>query len=209
MTLMPDQGVLAGTAPVADSGETFFCTFHVTESDPGFRPARSVSHGLQLVVTGGVDHLSIDSPQGGEPVELSFPAGRAVQHTPPFSISGGVRPYVIELEGCPDWVTLIPDQRILAGTAPAADSGNTFFCSFRVTESDPGFRPARSVSHGLQLVVTGEIPVGWRFRTRTVEPAGPCVLPGKGSIPVATLPRAHGGTAVSYTHLTLPTKRIV
>ena len=88
----------------------------------------------------------------------------------------------------------MPDQGVLAGTAPVADSGETFFCTFHVTESDPGFRPARSVSHGLRLVVTGEIPVDWRFRTRTVEPAGPCVLPGSGSIPVVTLPRAHGGT---------------
>ena len=38
MTLFPDQGILAGTGPAADSGKTFFCTFQVTESDPGFRP---------------------------------------------------------------------------------------------------------------------------------------------------------------------------
>ena len=63
-------------------------------------------------------------------------------------------PYETSIEGCPDWVTLIPDQRILAGSAPVAESRNTFFCTFRVTESDPGFRPARSVSYGLRLVVT-------------------------------------------------------
>ncbi len=77
----------------------------------------------------------------------------------PFRISGGVRPYESSIDGCPDWVTLFPDQGILAGTAPAVDSGKTFFCTFRVTESDPAFRPARSVSYGLRLTVGSSTPV--------------------------------------------------
>ncbi len=48
-------------------------------------------------------------------------------------------------------MTLVPDQRILAGTGPVDEAGNTFFCTVRVTESDPGFRPARSVTYGLRL----------------------------------------------------------
>ena len=231
-------------------------------------------------------------PGEGETLNLSFPSGEAVEHRLTFRISGGFRPYELSIEGCPDWVTLYPDQRILAGIAPAVDGGTTFFCTFQVTESDPGFRPARSVSYGLRLTVgsplaeplrltqifadgpgdeltlkigrrsqanfqgaTGGVapytyelvdcvlpaglefhsstrvlsgtpnaeyrgpnctyrvtdnssasvslsfvlvvePLaarGWRFRTRTVEPGGPCVFPGDGPTPVATLPRAHGG----------------
>jgi len=109
---------------------------------------------LSLTACGG-GHLSIDLPGGERTLGLSFRAGQAVQHRLPVRISGGVRPYESSIEGCPDWVILIPDQRILAGTAPVADSGKTFFCTFSVTESDPGFRPARSASYGLQLEVTG------------------------------------------------------
>ncbi len=107
---------------------------------------------LSLVGCGG--HLSVDLPEGKQTLELAFPPGQAVEHRLP-RISGGIPPYESSIEGCPDWVALIPDQRILAGTAPVAESGKTFFCTFRVTESNPGLLPARSVSYGLQLVVTG------------------------------------------------------
>lgn len=141
-------------------------------------------------------HLSADLPGGEQTLELEFPAGQAVQHRLPLRISGGIRPYESSIEDCPDWVTLIPDQRILAGTAPVADSGRTFFCTFRVTESDPGFRPARSVSRGLRLVVTAAA-------TRPLA----LPLPGKISLRVgdfhsAALPAATGGVqpyAYSFT----------
>ena len=140
---------------------------------------------LFLAACGG-SHLSVDLPEGKQTVDLSFPPERPVEHRLP-RISGGIPPYESSIEGCPDWVTLIPDQRILAGTAPAADSGKTFFCTFRVTESDPGFRPARSVSYGLRLAVAAlEIP-------RLALP-----LPRKISLSVETfhsavLPAAAGG----------------
>ncbi len=111
-----------------------------------------VCFALSLAACSG-GHLSVDLPEGKQTLELSFRPEEAKRHPLPH-ISGGIRPYESSIDGCPDWVTLIPDQRILAGTAPVADSGKTFFCTFRVTESDPGFRPARSVSYGLQLVVT-------------------------------------------------------
>ncbi len=98
-------------------------------------------------------HLSVDLPQGGETLRLSFPPGETVEHRLPLRISGGVRPYQLSIDGCPDWVALVPDQRILAGTGPVTEAGNTFFCTFRVTESDPGVRPAQSVTHGLRLEV--------------------------------------------------------
>ncbi len=312
VTLLPDRGTLVGTGPAVDSGKTFFCTFRVTESDPGFRPARSVSYGLRLTVSpppSEPPELSVDLPEGKQTLDLEFPADQAVEHRLP-RISGGVQPYESSIDGCPDWVTLFADQGILAGTGPAVDSGKTFFCTFRVTESDPGFRPARSVSYGLRLTVSVEQPLelpmeimdaleaaeksgrvavpevrtgqhvhkqltfkigrfggilfpvasggvepytyelvdcvlpaglefhsntrvlsgtpnaeyrgpnctyrvtdsssasvsrslvlvveplenrAWRFRTRTVVRAGPCVFPGTGPKQVATFPRAHGG----------------
>ena len=122
---------------------------------------RTVIHvcfALSLAACGGRG-LSIDLPGRGQfALELNFPPGQAVEHRLPFRISGGVRPYESSIDGCPDWVTLFPDQGILAGTGPAVDSGKTFFCTFRVTESDPGFRPARSVSYLLRLTVGSSAP---------------------------------------------------
>ena len=85
-----------------------------------------------------------------------------VEYRLPFRISGGIPPYESGLlrdedSNCPTWVTLFPDQRILAGTAPATAAGRTFFCIFRITESDPGFRPQRRVTHGLRIEVTSPV----------------------------------------------------
>ena len=107
---------------------------------------------LSLAACGG-GSLSIDNPEGGTTLQLNFPPGQSVEHRLPFRIAGGTPPYDLSIDSCPSWVTLFPDQGILAGIAPAQDQGKTFFCTFRVTESDPGFRPARSVSYGLRLTV--------------------------------------------------------
>ena len=122
---------------------------------------------LLLAACGGGGHLSVgfpgegeteppegvELPEGGVPLKLDFPPRSTKQYQLPFRISGGIPPYESSLDGCPDWVTLFPDQAVLAGTAPAQDRGKTFFCTYRVTESDPGFRPARSVTYGLRLTV--------------------------------------------------------
>ena len=157
---------------------------------------RTVIHvcfALSLAACGGRG-LSIDLPGRGQALDLNFPSVQAVEHRLPFRISGGVRPYESSIDGCPDWVRLFPDQGILAGTGPAVDSDKTFFCTFRVTESDPGFRPARSVSYVLRL---------------TVRPSTPFVslslpLLSKVSLTVGTfhseaLPAASGGVA-PYTY---------
>ena len=107
---------------------------------------------LSLAACGG-GSLSIDNQGSGTKLQLEFPPGQAVERRLPFRIAGGVPPYDLSINGCPSWVTLFPDQGILAGTAPAQDQDKTYFCTFRVTESDPGFRPARSVSYGLRLTV--------------------------------------------------------
>ena len=105
---------------------------------------------------GGGSHLSVDPPGGGDTLSLQFPPGQAVEHRLPFRISGGIPPYESSIEGCPGWVTLFPDQGVLAGMAPAEDRGKTYFCTYRVAESDPGFRPARTVSYGLRLEVSSD-----------------------------------------------------
>ena len=124
------------------------------------KPLRSLVHvciALSLAACGDAD-LSIELPpqregtQTGEPLRLGFPAGEAVEHRLPFRISGGVPPYDRSIEGCPDWVTLLPDQGILAGTAPVAERGRTFFCVYRVTDSG-GLQEPQSVSYGLRIAV--------------------------------------------------------
>ena len=70
-----------------------------------------------------------------------------------FVSPAGFLPYESSIEVCPGWVTLLPDQSILAGAAPSEEGGRTYFCTYRVTESDPGFRPQRSVTYGLRLEV--------------------------------------------------------
>ena len=93
--------------------------------------------------------------QGGT-LKLEFPPGEPVEYLLP-RISGGIPPYESSIENCPDWVTLFPDQGILAGTAPVAEINRTFFCTYRVTESDPGFRAQQSVTYGLRLEVAGPV----------------------------------------------------
>ena len=106
---------------------------------------------------GGGGELRISNPEGGTTIELDFPPGEEWKRPLP-TISGGFRPYEASLEGCPDWVRLLfPDQRfparrILAGIAPA-DARGQHLCTYRVTEADPGFRPQRSVTYVLRLVV--------------------------------------------------------
>ena len=97
--------------------------------------------------------LTVNNPERGATLQLDFPPGRAVAHQLPFKISGGLPPYRSSIDGCPDWVTLLSDQGILTGTGPDEDQGESFFCTYRVTESDPGFRPQQSVSRGLRLTV--------------------------------------------------------
>ena len=106
-------------------------------------------------------------PGGRQTLDLDFPLEEAVEHPLPFRISGGIRPYESSIDGCPDWVTLFPDQGILAGTAPAVDTGKTFLCTFRVTESEPVFgqRGAFLMASGLWLVLLRPLSAS-PFRSR-------------------------------------------
>ena len=193
VTLFPDQGILAGTGPEVDKGKTFFCTFRVTESDPGVRPARSVSYGLRLTVSSSLaEPLKLtqifEDKLGDKPGdELTLKIGRRSQTK--FQVaSGGVAPYTYELVDCvlPAGLAFHSNTRVLSGTPNAEYRGPN--CTYRVTDNS-----SASVSLSFVLVVEPLEARDWRFRTRTVAPGGPCVLPGSGLIEVATLPRAHGG----------------
>ena len=117
-------------------------------------PIRAVIFSCLTLALGACSgsELSIESADGDVgTIGLSFPPGRAAEHQLPFNITGGIPPYHARIEGCPDWATLFPDQGILAGTAPAGDVGETFFCSYQVTDStDPD---PQSGSRILRLVV--------------------------------------------------------
>ena len=112
---------------------------------------------LSLVACGGQE-LSVSLPdREAATLELVFPPGEAVEHRLPFRIAGGVPPYDLRIEGCPDWVRLFPVQRLLAGTGPTLDQGRTFFCTFAVTDSttpDPV-----TTSHVLRLVIGSVAPL--------------------------------------------------
>jgi hypothetical protein len=106
----------------------------------------------------GGGELAIVNPEGGATIELDFPPGEVTEHKLP-TILDGLLPYEASIEGCPQWVRLLfpdlerPGQRILAGAAPYQDQGKSFFCTYRVTEDDSGFRRQRSVTYGLRLAV--------------------------------------------------------
>ena len=196
VTLFPDQGVLAGTAPV-DAVGTFFCTYRVTESDPGFRPQRSVSYGLRLVVTGGPAPLELTRIfETGAESELTLKIGRRSQ-TEFRMAAGGVAPYTYEVVDCtlPAGLAFHGSTRILSGTPNAEYRGPS--CTYRVTDSSS---PPQSVSLPFVLTVEPLEASAWRFRTRTVAPGqGLCVVPGSGWVNVATMPAAHAGEgAASY-----------
>ena len=182
----PDRRILAGIAPIEARGQ-HLCTYRVTEADPGFRPQRSVSYGLRLVID-PADSLTLDDPDVisvsvGERYNEELPKaeGGVQPHTYSFTCGGG------EL---PPGMSFAPETRRLAGTpdAPFRDS-----CTYSVTDSA---EPAQTVSRAVEVEVTPLDRGTWRFRTRTVEPGGPCIIPAPGTVtPVATLAHSQGGEA--------------
>ena len=141
-----------------------------------------------LVVACGGD-LAVDGTPGGTTFTFRFVPGIAVEHRLPRRISGAIPPYEFRLEGCPEWVTLFPDQVVLAGTAPPEAQDRTFFCTFHVAETSGAFTNLQTVSYGLRLVVGSPA-------------AGPLVLPSPaplrlnvGTFHDVALPVAVGGVA--------------
>ena len=195
---MPDNGILAGAAPAGGGGNTYFCTYRVTESDPGFRPARTVTYGLRLVVGSNttqpltLPEIFMRDEDDDPLVHISRTIGQRVTiHFVPAR--GGVQPYTYELEcALPRGLGFSPDTRVLSGTPLETYRGP--HCTYRVTDSaTPPTTDARSV----RLIIEPLDLETWRFRTRTVEPGGICALPNPGAppTPVAILPHAQGGEA--------------
>ena len=123
-----------------------------------------------LTAACGGGGLSTERPVGEaedvtELLKLSFPVGQPKEYQLPFSIPGFFRPYETGIENCPRWITLYPDQGILAGRRPPDDL-DAPFCTYHVTEADPGFRPARTVTYGLRIEVGGDGPA-----TRPSDPS--------------------------------------
>ena len=159
--------------PVRGLGEQVFTSFPFQ----GFLQLKIVPAPLQICLALSLtacsgSHLSVDHPVSvehpgtGATLRLYFPPGQAVEHQLPFRISGGIPPYESAIIGCPGWVTLFSDQEILAGTAP--EGPGTDFCTYSVTEADPGFRPPRTVTYGLRLEVSPVDRARWRFTQRNV-----------------------------------------
>ncbi len=198
VTLFPDQGILAGTAPASAGGQTFFCRYVVTDSNTIGEPT-STSFGLQLDVLGGKREKLViavrDNPDANT-LTLDFSAEKAIQRNLTLDVTGGVAPYVARIEGCPDWVTLFPDQGILAGTAPASAGGQTFFCRYVVTDSNTIGEPA-STSFGLKLTVKG--PEAFALPAPDAAEFMKLQNLKVGAFHTLTLPAATGGVA-PYTY---------
>ena len=125
-----------------------------------FRPLGHVCFTLWLAACSGSDlAVSLPGENSDETFRLEFPVGHAVEHPLPFRISGGVPPYTSRIEDCPPWVTLFPNQGLLAGEAPANASG-THFCTYVVT--DGGFAP-QTEAFGLSLAVGPMRPLDLPF----------------------------------------------
>ena len=174
---------LAGT-PTARLRDS--CSYSVTDSA---QPAETVSQPVEVEVTGGATPSVLsrvfESRADRKP---ALKIGRRSQ-TEFRMAAGGVAPYTYEVVDCtfPAGLAVHGSTRILSGTPNAEYRGPS--CTYRVTDSSS---PPESVSLPFVLAVESLEASAWRFRTRTVEPGGPCVLPG-GASTVATMPAAHGG----------------
>ncbi|MDE0382031.1 MAG: hypothetical protein OXI20_22580, partial [Rhodospirillales bacterium] len=113
--------------------------------------------------------------------------------------TGGVRPYTYSFTcgggQLPPGMNFAPSPPVFAGTP---DGRFRDSCIYSVTDSAS---PPAIVSRSVELIVDPLDRGTWRFRTRTVEPGGPCALRLPGfSTPVAILPHAHAGEAGTDTY---------
>ena len=147
MTLFTDQGVLAGTAPASAAGRTFFCTYRVTESDPGLQLQQSATYGLRLIVGSLRDRLSLASLP-----KQSLVVGTFHDQALPAA-SGGVAPYTYAFTcaggSLPPGTGFAASTRRLAGTPTARFRDS---CTYTVTDSA---QPAETVSRAVEVEVTG------------------------------------------------------
>ena len=184
MTLFTDQGVLAGTAPAGAAGRTFFCTYRVTESDPGLQLQQSVTYGLRLIVGSLRDRLSLASPPKQSLVVGTF-------FTDEFpAASGGVAPYTYAFT-CAGG-SLPPGMGFAATTRRFAGTPTNRFrdsCAYTVTDSA---QPAETVSQAVEVEVTGGV-------TPLLLPSPPKQSLVVGTFFTDEFPAASGGVA-PYTY---------
>ena len=190
VTLFPDQGIIAGSAPAEERGRTFFCTYLITDSDI-FGPNK-LSYGLRLTVESSASSLSIPEdfvPNSPEDAVVSLTVERRTKVT--FAAAtGGVEPYTYEIIGCelPPGLRFSPDARTLSGTPLEFYRGPD--CTYRVTDSA---LPPASFSRDFELIVDPLDRGGWRFRTRTVGESLYGVKDDGNKDTFVTLPHAVGG----------------
>ena len=173
MTLFPDQGILAGTGPADDPGETFFCTFIVTDS--ATPTPMSTSFLLRLIV--------------GAPAPLAllvvtnqtFSIGTYRTVTLPVA-SGGTQPYTYSFTCAggtlPSGMGFAPTTRVFAGTPDATFRDS---CTYTVTDSA---QAPQTVSNPVEVEVTGGVI--------SLPSPSDISLP-VGSFHSAVLPAASGG----------------
>ena len=137
-------------APAEDRGKTYFCTYRVTESGHGFRPARTVSYGLRLEVSSDtIRPLALPRPSK---VGLSVGTFRSVALP---EATGGVQPYTYSFTcaggSLPSGMGFAPATRRFAGTPDARFHDS---CTYSVTDSS---QPAATVSVAVEVEVTGGV----------------------------------------------------
>ena len=193
----PETRVFAGTP---DTRFRDSCTYTATDRS---QPAVTASRAVEVEVSGRTVTLSLPqnfvltSPPGAVAV-LTMERRTKVSFA---AATGGVAPYTYEILGCelPRGLRFSPDARTLSGTPLETYRGPD--CTYQVTDSDS---PPASVSRDFELIISPLDPLDlgkWRFRTRTVEPGGPCALRDAGTrTPVAILPHAQGGEAGDDTY---------
>ena len=188
VTLLPDQGILVGTAPVSEHGRTFFCTYVVTDSAILYGP-QTKSFGLRLIVD-SLTALGLVSSPTIPPLSIGVYHFEALPRA-----RGGIEPYTYSLTcaggALPDGMNFASETRVFAGI-PNAQFHDS--CTYTVTDNS---EPAATASLPVEVLVDPlDLGTTWRFRTRTVEPEGPCVPPRPGTrTEVAILPHAQGGEA--------------
>ncbi|MDE0458310.1 MAG: Ig domain-containing protein, partial [Chromatiales bacterium] len=190
-SLPPGMGFAPATHRFAGTPTVRFrdsCTYTVTDSA---QPAATVPLAVEVEVTGGATPLMLAQVfEDTSDNELTLNIGRRSRTT--FrEASGGVTPYTYELADCtlPAGIEFHPSTRVLSGTPDAEYRGPN--CTYRVTDSAD---PEASVSLSFELTVEPLEESAWRFRTRTVEPGGPCADPTDADpVMVATMPAAHAG----------------
>ena len=134
--------------PVEDRGKTYFCTYRVTESDPGSRPARTVSYGLRLVVGSEVTQPLALPPLN----KVDLAVGTFHDEELPAA-TGGVQPYTHAFTcaggSLPSGMGFAPATRRFAGTPDARFRDS---CTYSVTDSA---QPAATVPVAVEVEVTG------------------------------------------------------